>query len=179
MHLTNNSTNHFIHSAISILKEIFDELGFCHFCFFRTFLSGDTGTATLKTSWSSGATLLRELYVILARTPCSDTIVSFLIPNCGSKQNVCVKIKKCLEPIIISIIIVINIISSGLTGLMLLTFCFPSLVLSCPVQVCRTNGEMPGRVGAFGSRQQHLPGSPQEQRVHRIRPQHKVSDELC
>lgn len=44
------------------------------------------------------------------------------------------------------------------------------------VQVRRTDGEIPGRVGAFGPDQQHLSGSPQDQRVHRIRSQHKVSD---
>lgn len=45
------------------------------------------------------------------------------------------------------------------------------------VQVCRTDGEIPSRVGAFRPKQQHLPGSPQDQRVHRIRSQHKVSEE--
>lgn len=56
---------------------------------------------------------------------------------------------------------------------------FSAVAVSFLVQVCRTNGKMPGGVGAFGPGQQHLPGSPQEQRVHGIRPQHKVSDELC
>lgn len=44
------------------------------------------------------------------------------------------------------------------------------------VQVRRTDGEIPGRVGAFGPKQQHLSGAPQNQRVHGIRSQYKVSD---
>lgn len=42
------------------------------------------------------------------------------------------------------------------------------------LQVCRSHGETAGRGGAHKPSQQHLPGSPSQQRVHRVRHQHKV-----
>lgn len=43
------------------------------------------------------------------------------------------------------------------------------------VQVCRAHGEAPGRGRTHQQSQQHLPGPASQQRVHRVRHQHKVS----